>query len=104
MSSEKPSISGLEGSVAFPTILPVIALNNYDPFRRILRSHIADTYDEWLDLFAQWEQEWGRNGAPIRRVNVNARDFERHLATTGHAPTLNELFVFAAGLADKNRN
>ncbi len=83
-----------------PTILPVIASNDYDAFRRILRSHIPDTYDEWLNLLAQWEKEWGRNGAPVRRVNVDAHEFIRHLAATGHTPTLNELFVFAVRFAD----
>ena len=78
-----------------PTVLPLIASNNYDAFRRILRSHIPDTYDEWLTLFTQWEKQWGSNGAPVRRVNVNAREFARHLDATGHAPTLNQLFVFA---------
>jgi hypothetical protein len=87
-----------------PTILPVIAADDYDAFRGILRSHIPDTYDEWLNLFAQWEKEWGGNGAPVRRVNVNARQFSRHLAATGHAPTLNELFVFAAAIANNDRN
>ena len=79
-----------------PTILPVIAFDDYDAFRRILRAHIPDAYDEWLDLFAKWEKELGGNGVTIRRANVDAREFAQHLATTGHAPTLNELFVFFA--------
>ena len=87
---------------ARPTILPIIASNDYDSFRGILRSHIPDAYDEWLDLFAQWEKEWGANGTPVRRVNVNTREFAQHLTATGHAPTLNELFVFAAIFANDN--
>ena len=40
-----------------PTDLPVIAQDDYDFFRRILGNHIADTYDKWLDLFANWERQ-----------------------------------------------
>jgi hypothetical protein len=87
-----------------PTILPVIVSNDYDAFRGILRSHIPDTYNKWLNLLTQWEKKWGGNGTPVRRVNINSREFSRHLDSTGHAPTLNELFVFAAGLADDDRN
>ena len=45
-----------------PTILPVITFDDYDTFRGILRSDIADTYDKWLDLFAQLEKLYSRNG------------------------------------------
>jgi hypothetical protein len=69
-----------------PTILPVIASDHYDAFRGILRSHIPDTYDEWLNPFTKWEQEWRSYGSSIRRVDVNPRDFSRHLDTTGQMP------------------
>jgi hypothetical protein len=39
-----------------PTDLPIIAHDDYESFRRILGKHIADTHDEWLKLFANWEQ------------------------------------------------
>ena len=86
--------------VPSPTLLPIIASNDYDAFRRILHSYIPDTYDEWLNLFAKWEKEWSGNGRSVRRIKVDSREFSRHLDTTGHAPTLNELFVFAATFAD----
>ena len=86
-----------------PTILPVIASEDYDAFRHTLRSHIPNTYDEWLNLLAKWEKHWNSDGAPIRHVDVNPDKFARYLGTTGHAPTLNELFVFAA-LANENGN
>jgi hypothetical protein len=85
-----------------PTILPIVDLNDYDAFRSILGSHIPDTYDEWLNLFAQWEKDWGSNDALIRRIKVNSGYFSRHLSSTGHAPTLNELFVFAARIANND--
>jgi hypothetical protein len=49
---------------ARPTILPIIASNDYDSFRGILRSHIPDAYDEWLDLLRSGRRNGARTALP----------------------------------------
>jgi hypothetical protein len=83
-----------------PTILPVIVSNDYDAFRGILRSDIADTYNKWLNLFAQWEKMYSSNGETIRSVKVDPSEFSRYLDATGTGHSLNSLFVFAGLIAD----
>ena len=82
----------------------IFSAANYEEFKRLIPDHtdFPDTYDEWLNLFAQWEKDWGSNDALIRRIKVNSGYFSRHLSSTGHAPTLNELFVFAARIANND--
>jgi len=90
-----------------PTILPVIAADDYEAFRSILGSHIPDTYDKWLDQFTKWEKINSGNKSGIRRVKVNSAKFSRYLDAPRAIPTLrtlNDLFAFAEFLANENRN
>lgn len=77
-----------------PIYLPEIAPKDYDAFRKILGQHIPDTYSEWLDLVKQWEDH--HKDDDVRHVKINQQKFSQYLADTSRAPTLNELFVFAA--------
>jgi hypothetical protein len=85
-----------------PTILPVIVPNDYEAFRNILGSNIPDTYDEWFNQFEQWEKINSSNKSGIRRVNVNAAEFCRHLKATGAPSTLSNLLAFAESIANKD--
>ncbi len=68
-------------------------------FRRILGKHIADTHDEWLQLFANWEQQYGSGGDVVRHVKINSNEFSRYLTATGAPPDLNHLLIFAEKIA-----
>ncbi len=83
-----------------PVALPVIALDDYEAFRTILKTHIPDTFDEWLDKFAKWEKEFQSRG--IVRINAYPAEFSRYLDTTGAIPNLRSLIDFAGHVADKH--
>jgi hypothetical protein len=88
-----------------PTILPVIASDDYEAFRGVLGSHIPDTYDEWLNLFAKWEEINSGNKSGIRCVNVNSAEFSMYLDTTRAIPalrTLDTLLAFAESIANED--
>ena len=88
-----------------PTILPVIAPDDYEAFRGILGSHIPDTYDKWLDQFAKWEEINRGNKSGIRRVNVNPAEFSRYLDAPRAIPIsrkLDALLAFAESIANED--
>jgi hypothetical protein len=83
-----------------PTVLPVIRVEDYESFRRILRTDIPDSHDEWLDLFAKWAVEYSQGPNAIREIEVKPDKFSRFLNATENTPSLNTLLLFAAALAD----
>ena len=82
-----------------PTDLPVIAQDDYESFRRILGNHIADTYDKWLDLFANWERQYGSGKDVVRQVKINSNEFSQNLAATGAPANVNHLLIFTEKIA-----
>ncbi len=75
--------------------LPIITAQDYESFCGILNSRIPHAYDKWLKLHAIWRHHYTAERNLIRDVPVNSAGFATHLKTTGHAPDMNELLVFA---------
>lgn len=82
--------------------LPKIAQSDYEAFGKIMGSHLAYTYDEWLDLSAKWRVEWGQDG--IRTVDVNPHQLSGLIARTGRAPDIQSLLILAEELGGGNPN
>ena len=60
---------------------PVIAVKDYESFRKLLCDNIPDSYAEWLDLRASWEERAAREGKMVADVVINSDQFARYLRT-----------------------
>jgi len=74
-----------------PTPIPVIAPEDYAAFRGILRESIPQTFEEWSEQVRAWENKYPKS----TKIKVTPQHFQQHLNQTHHAPTLNELLVYA---------
>ncbi|MBV9199161.1 MAG: hypothetical protein JOY83_05365 [Alphaproteobacteria bacterium] len=76
---------------------PLIDPQDYDAFRRIPRSDLPHTYDEWLYLLNQERANiLITRGNSIRSLKVEPDEFARHCNSTGTACDLQSLRNFVA--------
>ena len=78
---------------------PVIAVRDYESFRRLLCHNIPASYAGWLDLRAKWEEQAAQDGKMVANVVVNSDQFARYLRTKEKSPDLNSLTKFADSVA-----
>jgi hypothetical protein len=78
---------------------PVIAVRDYESFRRLLCHNIPDSYAKWLDLRAKWEEQAAQDGQMVANVVINSDQFARYLRTKEKSPDLNSLTKFTDSVA-----
>jgi len=74
--------------------LPIITARDYESFHGLLNSHIPYAYEKWLKLNAIWHHHHSAERNVVCNVHVNPVHFAAHLKSTGHAPSMDELFAF----------
>ena len=74
------------------TDLPDIRSEDYEAFRRILKSDIPDTFNGWREKVAHWRTEWP-DGVLVK---VDPNEFTKFLSAAGRADDLGSLFAFIA--------
>jgi hypothetical protein len=76
---------------------PHIDPQDYDAFRRLPRSDLPDTYDEWLNLLGNENARiLVQPGNSIRSLKVEPDEFSRHCRATGTACDLQNLRNYVA--------
>ncbi len=78
---------------------PVIAVRDYESFRKLLCDNIPCSYAEWLDLRAKWEERAAQEGNMVANVVINSDQYSRYLRTKEKSPDLNSLTKFTASVA-----
>lgn len=59
--------------------VPVIAAEDYDTFRRLLRPHLPATYQEWSYLHFMHTAELNGQGHTVTKVKIDPLEFARYL-------------------------
>lgn len=59
--------------------VPVIAAEDYDTFRRLLRPHLPVTYQEWSYLHFMHTAELNGQGHTVTKVKIDPLEFARYL-------------------------
>jgi ribosome biogenesis SPOUT family RNA methylase Rps3 len=75
---------------------PKISADDYNAFRRILHSHLPDTYDEWLYLETKQCADWLGRGHTVRNIEVDPDEFVRYCNTIRARRNLQDLRNFTA--------
>lgn len=79
--------------------LPILHREDYDAFRRDVGPDLADTYDEWMEFFAEQRDEAVRRGETVIDVQINHHEFIRFCRASGAHPNLKLMLDFAANKA-----
>jgi hypothetical protein len=79
-----------------------IAPGDYEAFRRILHSHIADTYDEWSQFYLNKASNLLAKGHTYRDVQIDPDEFARYCDAHREERTLHGLDNFATRKAADN--
>jgi hypothetical protein len=80
--------------------LPIIAQDDFEAVRGIMRPHMPYTYDEWLKLSADWVGEYGADG--FMRRNVDIDEYAAFVSGSGRAPDLQSLLGFVQPVHDRD--
>jgi hypothetical protein len=83
------------GNIMLTHRFPMIGAQDYPAFRRAVGPDLADTYDEWLKLFADRVNEARRGGDTVAQIEVHFDEFFGFCSATGRATNLNSLLEFA---------
>jgi hypothetical protein len=75
--------------------LPILHREDYDAFRRDLGADLADTYDKWMEFYAEQRDQAIKRGERVIDVQVNHHEFIRFCRSTGAQPDLKLLLEFA---------
>ena len=76
-------------------LIPKIARNDYESFRRLIDADLPETYGEWLNLFVDELEEARRQGKTVIEIRVEYDEFIRHCRATGQKPDALILLDFA---------
>lgn len=83
------------GNIMLTHRFPMIGARDYPAFRRAVGPDLADTYDEWLKLFADRVNEARRGGDTVAQIEVHFDEFFGFCNATRRPPNLNSLLEFA---------
>jgi hypothetical protein len=85
-------------------VLAVIAKSDYASFQRVMRPHLDFSYDDWISLYAKWEQDYSADGKVIRNVNVDPEQFSTFIRANNRTPDIGALLMFAEAVASREGN
>jgi hypothetical protein len=79
--------------------IAVIHRQDFEPFRRILGTHLSNTYDEWKQLHNQKVADSAGRRAQVVLVEVYPDEFATYLTANGDAANMHllENFAYAKG-------
>ena len=77
-------------------VLPVIRREDYEAFRRDVGPNLANSYDEWTNIFSGEVAEARRLGKTVVEVPVEYNEFTRYCAANGKKPNPQTLLDFVA--------